>query len=187
MRDDQRNAFRSAVDASGVVGRKFATPDEAQVYLDERVRSRWFRRRFGSAAELGVVVKPLELAAGTGEGWAWEDISRRRVRFKTALFPILLLPASRLDEATVWHLVAHAVGPSAEPQAHGREFVRRFLLLVDKFLGAAAGKALRREFDARGVRRRARPRLSAEELERRRARGRALAEAGRLRRTGDGR
>lgn len=145
--------------------------ESAQSFLDRVVRSRWFRKRHPQVANLGVVLKPLETNVDKLT-WAWESVALRRVKFKTALFPVLLMPVWALDELTILHVLAHACTGSG----HGRDWARTFLNLTARNLGKQRATILRESFKFSGVRWHRRPVLSEEARARLRERGKRLYE-----------
>lgn len=93
----------------------------------------------------------------------------------------ITLPRWARCERIILHEAAHCITPG---KMHGREFAAAYLELVTRMMGKDAGAALRLAFREGGVRYKPKRQLTPEQLERLRARGRALAAAAKQRMEG---
>jgi putative metallohydrolase (TIGR04338 family) len=157
MIDSQKTKAIAALEALVVQQRRFADFEDAQQYLDDKIRLRWFSKRWPRISELGIIVKPLETSSSMEPG-NWEKTSSTRKKFKTTMFPVLIVPAWKLDEVTLWHLAAHAIAG----EQHERNWAKTLLLLVRHAMGKPVEKLLRAKFIEQGVKYKTRPNLSEE-------------------------
>lgn len=175
IRDSQKGRAQAATDRARaeIASLLYGDFESAQLFVDRVTKSKWFRHRYPGIADLGAVLKPLETNANASEtGWSWERIALHRARFKTCLFPVLVMPLRALDQLTILHVIAHACAT----KYHDREWARAFLQLTAKFIGRPAATCLRATFDICGVRYRRAPKYSDEQLAVLRERGKRLAE-----------
>lgn len=150
------------------------TQKAAQAYVDRITRSAWWRRTCppswmgDNRDKLGHIFDDsqppqriiVNRTRGRG-GWAYAHLIPHRGK----LFPEIRLGGHELEPgqppaiANPWvllHEVAHIMAMSADHQGHGREFARYFMLLVRRWLGPDAARALREAYAAAGVRYRGR-------------------------------
>jgi len=125
-------------------GRKFKTLVECQAYYDRITRSRWWMSR----AESVTIV--LRDGRGCSNARAW-----------TSSFSgtFILLPRWSRCEIVMLHELAHVLrcrryggANDIDHRPHGAGFVRAFLDLVGRWMGAETAKALRESMLEHGVR-----------------------------------
>jgi len=127
-RDSQRSKLYHA-EASAPKGQHFASVGDIQNHVDRITTSLWWRNR---SATVKVYVKD---GRGRRKAGAWTN---RALGFLT-------MPRWSRYELCILHELAHVMTPRKYAD-HGREFVRSFLALVDRWMGKQAAADLRESF-----------------------------------------
>lgn len=110
----------------------FADRAEVQAYVDRVTRSRWWLDRGGR--------RQITVSPGKKRG-AFSYNGRAEIS----------VPRAMMRRWVVLHELAHQLSPRHEA-SHGRTFARRYLAVVQHYLGTDAAKALRRHFREHKVR-----------------------------------
>jgi putative metallohydrolase (TIGR04338 family) len=131
MRDVGRKKLYDAEDASQLIqwGREFNSLEECQRYVNNILRSKWFKKRYPK-------IKKIDVRPYRGEG---AQSSGR----------IISLSQSAMNSPYLLHEIAHHA--ATIPVGHGWEFAEALLCLVRRFLGKQAFRALRTNFRESGV------------------------------------
>lgn len=125
-RDNQRSRLYKAEDHPSIPkGQAFKTVKEMQNYVDALLGSQWFKARWGKHA--------IEVRDGRGRQSA------------CAWFNVVKMPCYFRNEKVLLHEVAHTLTPHRFA-AHGPEFARTYLTLVQHCIGPATGAALKASF-----------------------------------------
>lgn len=147
----------------------------AQAYADRITRSSWWRKNcpaswMGDDARDSLLIDetrpPRRIIVTQRRGQSGGVAERMLFRYRGRWLPHIGLgtgePVSGrpaiADPWVILHEVAHIMAASADngERGHGREFARFYLLLVRRWLGRDAARALRDGYCAEGVKHRAR-------------------------------
>lgn len=129
-RDNQRSkVYRAERRVSK--GVQFSTVSEMQGYVDQLCASRWWHNRFPDVQDITV-----KDGRGRRNAAGWNG------RCGTGY---VAMPRWSRCERVLFHEVAHVVTPGCYAW-HGREFVRNFLALVDRWMGKEVARLLRESF-----------------------------------------
>lgn len=130
-RDSQRQKLYNAEGVLAQFSRPLLTVPEIQAYVDNLVKQKWFRDRYGKR------IIPVKDGRGTRNAYGWHS------------GPISMPRWSR-QEYIVLHEVCHVVS-SGFDAAHGPEFAGRFATIVFYALGREAEQALLDSYAEHGV------------------------------------
>jgi len=141
-RDTQRGKVYKA-ERHVAEGRKFGTLVECQAYYDRIVHSRWWLRR----------AMPTQIFLRDGRG------TRMARAYSNWAGGYINLPRWSRCEIVMLHELAHVLrcrryggANDIDHRPHGAGFVRAFLDLVGRWMGAETAKALRESMLEHGVR-----------------------------------
>jgi len=107
--------------------RRFDTVAEVQEFVDSVTRSEWWREKTGSRRRIRV---------GDGRGRRSAGSVGGEIR----------IPRASRTVPTILHELAHEWVRDPATAIHGPEYAGAFLALVEEFIGARAGAALRMEY-----------------------------------------
>lgn len=134
MRDSQRSALYRAEDEVDA-GRRLASIDDVQAYVDRILGSSYWERLTGAPRTVVVRDGRGRRHACAGQTWFGAE---------------LRLPRWSRSELVVLHELAHTVTPET-CAGHGREFAANYLRLVRRYLSFDHGDALAKAFERHGV------------------------------------
>ena len=133
-RDSQQSKlYRAEVAAFGESREEFGSVGEMQAYIDQTLRTRWFRNRWRTK-RVTVTDGRMRRRGGASYSYAGWDPGWQ-----------LKMPRRTRCEWYLLHELAHVVTPG-HCASHGREYARNYLALVRRFMGEDAHVKLRDSF-----------------------------------------
>jgi hypothetical protein len=153
------------------------TEEQTVAYITTVLRTRWFEARWPKFAKQ---VRVWDRPPTSGQFMSKDAVNVRWRRgygataWKSGNEIVFGVTGNNLGRAIILHELAHLIAP--ENAAHGRYFCKTYLLLVERYLGTGAYRALRKAFVRHGVKFRAERKLSADVLAAAKRRGQLLAQ-----------
>ncbi len=139
-RDNQRAKVYRAERKALNFNVQYRTVAECQARVDQITGSRWWWGRYGHHPRAALSM--VEVKPGKGHRNATADAR--------PYGGVLQLPLWARSDVVICHELAHIV--TKPHAAHGPEFAREFIALVDRWISKEAGRSLRQAFKAERVR-----------------------------------
>lgn len=142
-RDSQRSRVYKAQGHVGH-GNRLETTAEIQSWVDKITSSRWWRSRYPW-------IKRVKILPGRGCRKALAINGVYLEERKQGFDAVIKLPKWARTPLTILHELTHIAIEPARDGAHGREFCRNYLTMVERWMGQETCQELRKAFRSNRV------------------------------------